>query len=204
MGGSNVDWGERIKEYRALNGMTQEAFAEQFGVDRTTVSRWERGQDEPSLVFRKRLRAMTLTLSESVLRSLIDHIDGLDGFATLVDGKFRVVRTSRSHQALLRYDVSEIYGTPSDRYWSQETEKIIADIGGLGSFRRNGIYCMDLTVVRQPHESGFGNDRPLASIGRTVAIGDPRDAIGYLTTLRFAENVPERPHVVVKSLDDQG
>jgi len=197
-----VDWGERIKEYRALNGMTQEAFAEHFGVDRTTVSRWERGRDEPSLVFRKRIKAMTLSIPESVVRGLIDHIDGLDGFATLLDGKFRVVRTTQAHQALLKYDVSEVYGTSSERYWSLEMEKVITGIGGLRNFRTNGIYCLDLTVVRQPHESGFGNERPLASVGRTVAIGDPRDAIGYLTTLRLAEDVPERPPMVIKSLDD--
>jgi transcriptional regulator with XRE-family HTH domain len=195
-----VDWGERIKEYRALNGMTQEAFAEYFGVDRTTVSRWERRRDKPSLVFRKRIKALTLSIPESVVRGLIDHIDGLDGFATLLDGKFRVVRTTRSHQALLKYDVSDVYGKSSERYWSLEMEKIITTIGGLRNFRINGIYCLDLTVVRQPHECGFGNERPLASIGRTVAIGDPRDAIGYLTTLQLAEGLPERPSIIIKSL----
>jgi transcriptional regulator with XRE-family HTH domain len=197
-----VDWGERIKEYRALNGMTQEAFAEHFGVDRTTVSRWERGQDEPSLVFRKRLKAMTLSIPESVVRGLIDHIDGLDGFATLLDGKFRVVRTTRSHQALLKYNGSEVYGTPSEKYWSHNMEKVIGDIGGLRSFRRNGIYCLDITVLRQPTECGFGNPQPVVTVGRTVAIGDPRDAIGYLTTLRLADAAGELPPMVVKSLDD--
>lgn len=196
-----MDWGERIKEYRALNGMTQEAFAHHFGVDRTTVSRWESGKDEPSLVFRRRIKEMTLTIPESVVRGLIDHIDALDGFATLLDGKFRVVRTTRSHQALLKYDAAEVYGTLSERYWSIEMEKVITGIGGLRGFRRSGIYCLDLRVVRRPHECGFGNGQPLVSVGRTVAIGDPRDAIGYLTTLRLAEGVPEGPPTIIKSLD---
>jgi len=197
-----MNWGDLIKQYRALNGMTQDAFAEFFGVDRTTVSRWERGIDEPSLVFRKRIQAITLSPSENVLRGLIDHVDGLDGFATLLDGKFRVVRTTRSHQSLLRYEASDVYGTSSEKYWSQEMEKVINHIGGLRNFRRNGIYCLDLTVIRQPHESGFGNDRPLASVGRTAAIGDPRDPYAYLTTLRFAEDALERPPMVIRSLDD--
>lgn len=196
-----MDWGKRIKEYRALNGMTQEAFAAHFGIDRTTVSRWERGRDEPSLVFRKRIQAMTLSISESVVRGLIDHIDSLEGFATLLDGKFRVVRTTSAHQALLKYDASDVYGRSSERYWSLEMRKVIASIGGLRSFRTNGIYCLDLTVVRQPRESGFGNERPVASIGRTVAIGDPRDAIAYLTSIRLAEAAPERPSIAIRSLD---
>ncbi len=54
---------------------------------------------------------------DSVVRGLIDHIDGLDGFPTLLDGKFRVKRTTRSDQALLKYNVSEVYGMSSERYF---------------------------------------------------------------------------------------
>lgn len=198
-----MDWGARIKEYRSLRGITQEAFAEYFGVDRTTVSRWERGRDIPALVYRRRLMAMTLSYPESVMRGLIDHIDGLDGTATLLDGKFRVVRTSRLHQSLLKYDAAEIYGKSCERYWSSEMAEIAKAVGGLDNFRRIGVYCLDLTVVRQPGERGFANVRPLISVGRTVAVGDPRDPIAYLTTLRLADDQTARQAPVIKCLDGQ-
>ena len=34
-------WGPLIKEFRKTRRMTQAVFAEFFGVDRTTVNRWE-------------------------------------------------------------------------------------------------------------------------------------------------------------------
>jgi transcriptional regulator with XRE-family HTH domain len=43
-----------VRRARLLQGMTQAHFAEQFGVDPATVSRWERGRLNPSpLVWRK-------------------------------------------------------------------------------------------------------------------------------------------------------
>lgn len=41
--------GSFIKELRKEKGLTQEQFAEQFNVDRRTVSRWETGKNLPDL-----------------------------------------------------------------------------------------------------------------------------------------------------------
>ena len=40
--------GETIKEYRMQNQMTQEFVAEQLGVSRQAVSKWENGTSDPS------------------------------------------------------------------------------------------------------------------------------------------------------------
>lgn len=40
-------WGQRIKECREALSLTQTQFAEQLGVEQTTVSRWERGNSAP-------------------------------------------------------------------------------------------------------------------------------------------------------------
>ena len=181
-------WAARIKDYRSLNGLTQQAMADDFGVDRTTIIRWEKGRDEPALVFRKRILALAPTMSEGVVRGLLDFIDNLDGFATLLDPNFRVLRTTRKHQQMMGYDAAEVYGRPSDRYWSAEMERIIKDVGGLRGYKKLGIHRMDLTLVRQPGERGFVNARPVRSIGRTVAIGDPRNPVCHLTTLRMVED----------------
>ncbi len=197
-----MELGQRIKDYRRRNGLTQEAFAASFGVDRTTVSRWETGREEPALVYRKRLQALTPTFSDSIVRGLIDHIDGLDATATLLDGEFRVLRTTRLHQQIVKYDPATIYGQSTERYWGQQMEKVIKDLGGLKTFRKSGIYCMDLTIVRQPHEGALKTNRPMASVGRTVAVGDPRDPVAYLTTLRqLHDDVIEAPPPVIQSLD---
>ena len=40
--------GERIREYRRINGLTQKKLAEQLGVDQTTLAGWERGKHKPT------------------------------------------------------------------------------------------------------------------------------------------------------------
>jgi hypothetical protein len=121
------------------------------------------------------------SLAENVLHGLADHVDALDGVAALLDGDFRVVRTSRSHQLLLNYDPVDVYGKSCETYWSREMHRLIDSIGGLHSFRSLGVYCLDFTVVR------YGSRRPGASVGRTVAIGNPYAPVAYLTTSRPAE-----------------
>lgn len=196
-----MDWGKRIKQFRARMGMTQEAFAEYFGVDRTTVSRWERGIDEPALVYRRRILALTGTVPEQVIGGLVSHVEALDGLSTLVDANFRVMCTTTAHQQLFKYNFSDVYGKPSQPYWSVEMQEVVRHIGGLEKFRSIPIRRMDLSIVRQPHEGGFGNDQPVAVIGHTVAIGERHEVYGYLTTMRVTDVIPEAPLRRIESYD---
>ena len=41
--------GERIKEVRKTNGITQEKLAELIGVSRTAITRWESGETNPTV-----------------------------------------------------------------------------------------------------------------------------------------------------------
>lgn len=50
------NWGELVKRYRLRHGLTQERLATVLGVAQRTISRWERGQDRPSLEQQKHLR----------------------------------------------------------------------------------------------------------------------------------------------------
>lgn len=43
------DWAELCRAYRQRHGLKQAAMAQDFGVDQSQVSRWERGLREPSL-----------------------------------------------------------------------------------------------------------------------------------------------------------
>jgi transcriptional regulator with XRE-family HTH domain len=200
----STDWPTLIRGYRERHGLKQQAFADEMGVDRITVYRWEKGLIEPSLEHREKLLSKaSASVGEGVVRGLINFIDNLDGFATLLDAEFRVLRTTRKHQQLMGYDAAEVYGKPSQRYWSAQMEAVIKHVGGLKGYKRDGIYQMDLALVRQPGERGFKNDRPLLSIGRTVAIGDPRDPICHLTTLRVVETANDGiiPPCLVLGLD---
>jgi len=64
------DWASRIRRYRLRHGLTQAAFASIVGVSQRTVSRWERGEDRPSLDQQKRLRDLGWEPPGSVLASL--------------------------------------------------------------------------------------------------------------------------------------
>jgi DNA-binding transcriptional regulator YiaG len=46
-----MDWASKIRDYRERELLTQAAFAQMVGVDRSCVSRWERKRDEPSMAF---------------------------------------------------------------------------------------------------------------------------------------------------------
>lgn len=49
-------WEQLLKAYRSRNGLSQAALGTLLGVDQTTVSRWERTLDAPSIRQRKRIR----------------------------------------------------------------------------------------------------------------------------------------------------
>lgn len=196
-----TNWAKRISEYRSRNGLTQQALADDLGVDRTTIVRWEKGKDEPALMYRRKILAWAPTVPEGVVRGLIDVVDHMDGFATLLDAQFRVLRTSRKHQQLLGYEGGDIYGLPSERFWSAEMTAIIKQVGGLKGYRKNGIHAMDLALVRRPEDGISLLKRPIASIGRTVAIGDPRDPICHFTTLTVTEDLSNLPPNQVTGLD---
>ena len=49
-------WGEFVRAFRRRNGLSQKRMGDLVGVSQRTISRWERGDDNPSVVQQKRLR----------------------------------------------------------------------------------------------------------------------------------------------------
>jgi transcriptional regulator with XRE-family HTH domain len=47
--------GDKIREYRRVQGLTQKKLAEQLGVDQTTLAGWERGEHQPMKRLLKKL-----------------------------------------------------------------------------------------------------------------------------------------------------
>lgn len=67
-------WGEFVKHYRLRHGLTQERMATVIGVSQRTVSRWERGDDKPSLDLQRKLRDMGWEPPGTLLASLAQSV----------------------------------------------------------------------------------------------------------------------------------
>jgi transcriptional regulator with XRE-family HTH domain len=63
-------WDSIIRNCRLRNGMSQASIAAKLGVSQRTVSRWERGEDNPSLAQQRRLREIGWEPEGSLLHSL--------------------------------------------------------------------------------------------------------------------------------------
>ena len=68
------DWGQLVKRYRVRHGLTQGRMATLIGVSQRTVSRWERGDDKPSLDLQRKLRDMGWEPPGTLLASLAQSV----------------------------------------------------------------------------------------------------------------------------------
>jgi transcriptional regulator with XRE-family HTH domain len=69
-----VDWGKLIRRHRLRHGLTQTRLAAALGVSQKTVSRWERGEDRPSLDQQRLLRDLTWEPTAAMVRGLAASI----------------------------------------------------------------------------------------------------------------------------------
>lgn len=70
-------WPKLLRRFRVREGLTQTAAASLLGVDQTTVSRWERSLDSPSISMRRRLRDLfrhsVTAHQDHVVRARVRH-----------------------------------------------------------------------------------------------------------------------------------
>jgi transcriptional regulator with XRE-family HTH domain len=74
MGQMMGQWGGVVRAVRLRSGYSQQQLAEVLKVSQRTVSRWERGDDNPSIAQQKRLRDLGWEPPGSLLRSLITAV----------------------------------------------------------------------------------------------------------------------------------
>lgn len=195
----DMNWSASVKELRSRLAQTQQMLAFELGVTRETISRWESGADEPSVSWKRRLTQMLEKLEQQdSMHSLVDTIETTGGLATLLDSQFRILRTSPKHQELSTYDVTELYGRDSERYWSADMAKVIHAIGGLKGYREQRIRRLDLKleVIRKPGEPGFGGNRKLFTVGSTITWGPAHAPFAYLTQMRIEEGGDPMPPLI--------
>jgi transcriptional regulator with XRE-family HTH domain len=70
-------WTQLLLQYRRSRGINQFDLADMLGVDQTTISRWERGRDVPSLGAQRRIRDLlrreTSARQDLVVRARVRH-----------------------------------------------------------------------------------------------------------------------------------
>lgn len=125
-----MDWPLVLKDYRRRHGLTQMALADILNVDSTTVSRWERGRDQPALGMQRRLRSLVMPRTSDVERSLRLLIDTSDCLVVLFDCNYRLLHSSPKHRALLRFDPSELDGRPFHQIQSAAQAALLDAVGG--------------------------------------------------------------------------
>lgn len=68
------DWRVFVRRYRVRHGLSQMHMAHLLGVAQRTISRWERGEDSPSVGQQKRLRDLGWEPASSLFRGIADSI----------------------------------------------------------------------------------------------------------------------------------
>jgi transcriptional regulator with XRE-family HTH domain len=179
-----MNWADAIKHHRRQRGLTQAALAADLNIDPTTVSRWERGRDLPSLSVQTQLRKMILPTVSNLDRALRDMIDTTGDIAVLLDRDYRLVRASKAHQDMLKYDPTTMYGQKFP-FWTDRMHQIISHCGGPEGWWKNGIYSMDFMSCRKPQERA-GNQEILYQRVRTITIKDSTgDCLRFSLTRRI-------------------
>jgi transcriptional regulator with XRE-family HTH domain len=195
-----MDLPQALKTYRRRHGLTQASLAEILNVDPTTVSRGERGRDQPALGILRRLQALVIPRTSDVERALRVLIETSDGIAVLFDASYRLLHSSPKHRALLRLDASELYGKSFHQFQS-ETQAALDEVGGPRGWWRNGVVKTEYTLLRKPFEKAH-NPRPSAQKGAAWSI---RDGVESPLVLGIAHEIPVadyRPFHALTTLDD--
>lgn len=74
MGDLREDWRSFVRRYRLRHGLSQVHMAHLMGVSQRTISRWERGEDNPSTAQQKRLRDLGWEPASSLFRGIASSI----------------------------------------------------------------------------------------------------------------------------------
>jgi DNA-binding XRE family transcriptional regulator len=180
------DWATEIKAYRLRHSLKQEALAYLLDVDATTVSRWERGRDKPSLMAQCRLRKLIAPTPTIATLGLCAIIDATSDIAVLMDRDYRMVRASDAHRRLLRYDLSDVAGVPFPM-WTDAMFATLEPFGGPKGWWTNGVRRITFDIVRKPLERAL-NPAPIYQKVTTLTVHDSAgDPMRFAITRTIAE-----------------
>lgn len=147
MRNGNNDWSDLVKRYRLRHGLSQARLGGLFGVSQRTISRWERGDDLPSLEQQKRLRDLGWELPGSIIanmRAAVWHCP----VARALSRTQRLNLQAVSAPALRkRPSVADLVGTDLAPFACGILEEMLDDRALQASIGRREISCV-LTTTR--------------------------------------------------------
>lgn len=105
-----MQWAAGIRRLRQSNGWKQATLAEMMGVDQATVSRWERGLQQPEVAMRKRLVELMRSRVPELDRLQLMSIEASPNIAMAFDQDLRVLAVSEAAAALHGQSPVELVG----------------------------------------------------------------------------------------------
>ena len=157
-----ADYAERIKQFRARRGLTQQALAERLGVSFATVNRWENSQTKPSQLSWTRLRQLEMEVGEPEAHygnkdnkppTILDFTADPEVVKVLAEGE----RLSFGHLANPTFatEISSIDPLPHQRiavydYMLKQPRLrfLLADDAGAGKTIMSGLYIREMLSRR--------------------------------------------------------
>lgn len=157
-----TDYPERIKQFRASRGLTQEALAGRLGVSFATVNRWENGQTKPSQLSWNRLRQLEMEIGEEQAEyyrkeekppAILDFTAQPDIVKVLAEGE----RLSFGHlvNPTFATEISNIDPLPHQRIAVYDCmvkqprlRFLLADDAGAGKTIMSGLYLREMLSRR--------------------------------------------------------
>ena len=105
------DWAALCRDYRLRHGLKQEAMAQDFNVDQSTVSRWERGLREPAMHVKQAILNDRMDRGEADPDQPLQLLLGMSGSAVAVWDRGGTLRgcTPRFERELAETVVREDY-----------------------------------------------------------------------------------------------
>ena len=147
------DWRLLIRGYRRENGLKQEALAYMLGVDQTTVSRWERGKDKPSLAMQKRLRDLMWKREDTALEAVERLVRFSPGRATLLMPGTKIVAVSEPTARRFGVSSESMRGALHRKFVGDEFyERYMVPVGDAGIY--NGAVARIERINPLPLENG--------------------------------------------------
>ena len=129
------DWPVLMRCYRKENGLKQEAMAYQLSVDQTTISRWERGIDSPSLAMQKRLRDLFWKREDSALDAAVRMVRASPGRAAILVPGTKIIEVSDSQADHYGAVAHEMKGKLMRHYYGNEYyERYMQPLGEIGIY----------------------------------------------------------------------
>jgi DNA-binding XRE family transcriptional regulator len=129
------DWPFLIQTYRKDNGLKQDALAYLLSVDQTTISRWERGKDTPSLAIQKRLRDLFLTKEDSALVAATRMVRSAFGRATITIPGTKIIEVSDGYAERFRSSRTDMKGALMRHFVGDNFyERYMVPVGDIGIY----------------------------------------------------------------------